>query len=114
MLIRLRHPYVVPIIGHSLPTPDSLAQIATEYAAHGLLHDALEQRRGGLGLLFRDDTGIPIIMCGVVRGTTFIHSRNTSHRSLKPGNIFLDADGLPRIGDLGSSRVFHLDTTLTR
>jgi serine/threonine protein kinase len=113
MLIRLRHPCIVPIIGFSLPTPDSPAQIATEYAARGSLRDALKQRRDGLAPLFMDDTGIAIIVCGIVLGMNFIHSQNVIHRHLEPVNIFVDVNGLRRIGDVGSCRIPDFDTTLT-
>ena len=34
------------------------------------------------------------------RGLEFAHSRDTVHRDLKPGNVWLTADGISKIGDL--------------
>lgn len=34
------------------------------------------------------------------RGLEFTHSRDTVHRDLKPGNVWLTADGISKIGDL--------------
>ena len=33
------------------------------------------------------------------RGLEFAHSRDTVHRDLKPGNVWLTADGISKIGD---------------
>ena len=35
------------------------------------------------------------------RGLEFAHSRGIVHRHLKPGNVWLTADGVAKIGDFG-------------
>jgi serine/threonine kinase 32 len=60
-----------------------------------------------------DDTGKAIVICGIVVGIKFIHSRGIVHRDLKPENIMLDEQGHLKIGDLGSSGFCDLSLTLT-
>jgi serine/threonine protein kinase len=61
----------------------------------------------------RSPTGKAIIVCGIVLGMRYIHSRGLIHRDLKPTNILVNADGHALIGDFGTSR-FELDeATLT-
>lgn len=41
----------------------------------------------------------------IVEGLAYIHSRGIVHRDLKPQNIFLDADGVIKIGDFGLAAI---------
>jgi serine/threonine protein kinase len=113
-LIHLIHPCVLEIVGYSLPRADRPGRIGTKFAANGSLKQAIEQRRLGKAPEFMNDTGIAIIVCGIVLGMQFIHSQNLIHRDLKPSNIFLDEGGFARIGDFGNSRLGDLDFTLTK
>lgn len=47
------------------------------------------------------DTQIWSIFRQIVDATAYIHSNNCIHRDLKPGNIFLSADGTAKLGDFG-------------
>jgi serine/threonine protein kinase len=107
-LIHLSHPCVVAIVGYSLATRTAPAQIGTRYAANGSLRDALAK-----SVRFLDDTGKAIVVCGIVIGMAFIHSRGVLHRDLKPENILLDERGFAQIGDLGTSRFWDPGLTLT-
>jgi serine/threonine protein kinase len=106
-LARLVHPCVLRLVGFSLPTPMSPALIGTRFAANGSLKDVLTQSPR------YDGTATAIIACGIVLGMEFIHSRGLMHRDLKPANVLIDERGFAQIGDLGSSRMLDLDSTLT-
>jgi serine/threonine protein kinase len=60
-----------------------------------------------------DNTSVAIIICGIVLGMRFIHSRRVIHRYLKPANILIDAWGLAKIGDLGSAQFLDARATQT-
>jgi hypothetical protein len=107
MMISLQHSCILRIVGYSLPTRRSPAHIGTVFAANGSLRSALDSHS-------LDDTGIVIVICGLVRGLQFLHSKNVMHRDLKPENILLDERNWPQIGDLGSSRLVDLNLTQTR
>src|SRR5437667_6187240 len=38
---------------------------------------------------------------GITKGLAFAHAKGVVHRDLKPGNIWLTADGTPKLGDFG-------------
>jgi serine/threonine protein kinase len=113
IMVRMQHPCVLSIVGYSLPTGSSPAQIGCEFAAHGDLGVLLEQRRRGAAPTFADDTGMAIILCGIVLGMRFLHAHAVMHRDLKPANILIGAGGRPKIGDFGRSRLTTVDLTLT-
>ena len=48
------------------------------------------------------------IIFGIAHGLNLLHQKGVSHRDIKPGNIFLDQDFNPHIGDFGdlSNRIF--------
>jgi serine/threonine protein kinase len=56
-------------------------------------------------------TGIAIIICGIVLGMRFIHSRSFVHRDLKPSNILLNENGHSLIADFGSNLDERMDRT---
>jgi serine/threonine-protein kinase len=48
----------------------------------------------------------------VARGLEYAHGRNTIHRDIKPGNIFIGSDGTAKILDLGLSKnLAEVDTS---
>ncbi|MBN9494927.1 serine/threonine-protein kinase PknK, partial [bacterium] len=58
------------------------------------------------GLLEKDEGPLPIertleIAKDVTRGLVFAHNSQVVHRDLKPGNVWLTADGAAKIGDFG-------------
>jgi TPR repeat protein len=112
-LVQLKHPCVVPIVGWSPPQGSTEAQIQMEFAEHRSLYDVLEKVKSGAIPHFWDPTRIGIIICGIVLGMRFVHSRGIIHRDLKPSNILLNGRGHPWIADFGTSRAASADHTWT-
>lgn len=46
-----------------------------------------------------------LIFVQLVKGLSYIHSRDIVHRDLKPGNIFVNIDGMIKIGDFGLATI---------
>jgi serine/threonine protein kinase len=69
-----------------------------------LVHD-------GHKLSFWNATGIGIVICGIILGMRFIHSRGFIHQDLKPDNILLNGDGRALITDFGTTRLTTFEDT---
>jgi hypothetical protein len=109
----LNHPCVLQIVGWAFPKESNCAEIHTELAEYGSLSDVLCQvkRQSLIGCWTR--TRIGMIICDIVVGMRYIHSRHIVHRDLKPSNILIGGDWRAKIGDFGSSRFESDDATLT-
>jgi serine/threonine protein kinase len=90
-----------------------MAEIHTEYAVNGSLADVLRRVQRGSTFSFWNDTGKAIIICGIVLGMRYVHSRGIMHRDLKPSNILINDLGQTLIGDFGTSRYECDDATWT-
>jgi serine/threonine protein kinase len=60
-----------------------------------------------------EDTGIAIIVCGVVLGMQFIHSRDIVHRDFEPANVVINAHGYPWIINAGIARLLDFNIAAT-
>jgi serine/threonine protein kinase len=108
-LVRLNHPCILRIIGYVFPGKSTNAEIRMEYAPNGSLQQVLS--RSMHRKQFWNPTGIATIICGIVLGMRFMHSRSFIHRDLKPSNILLDEKGHSLIADFGSSLNEKADLT---
>jgi serine/threonine protein kinase len=106
-LIGQVHPCVVEIVGYSLPgaSDDCCAIVGTKFASNGSLKKAIQDGK-------LDDTAIAIVVCGMVLGMQFIHSKDIVHGDLIPSNVLLDERGYARIGDAWISRLVDLNIAL--
>lgn len=106
----LVHPFIVPIRGYSLPSinNDYNFVIIMEHVAGGSLASIMDNSPDWF-----DTTAKTIIIYGIALGMSYVHSKGIIHCDLKPGNVLLDNDHMPRICDFGSSRLFLNEKTPT-
>ncbi|TRY74446.1 hypothetical protein TCAL_00561 [Tigriopus californicus] len=109
-LTRLKHKFIIEILGYSNDEPESPCLIYP-YLENGNLEDHLQMKRPGVVPLNQDQRYR--ILLGVSEGLHFLHEQPKPliHRDVKTSNILLDGDLLPKIADFGLLR--HASTNNT-
>ena len=98
---RLDHPGIVPI--HEVGEHEGCPYFAMRYLPGGSLAEALshpESRKRLAG----DGRAVAALVEKVARAVHHAHQQGVIHRDLKPGNILLEEDGEPLVGDFGLAR----------
>lgn len=99
-LIELKSPHILPIYNAGLAI--DVPYLVTEYAANGTVADLITP----VGISPR--RAIELIRA-VLRGLELAHQRRVLHRDVKPGNIFLRANGDAQLGDFGVAAIMDAD-----
>jgi serine/threonine protein kinase len=103
VLLRLKHPCVVELVGYSLPSPPFPAQLGRTFYGRGTLREAMDALDSPFNAPWLTPTAIAEIAVGIVIAIEFIHSRGIIHRNLRPENIFLDENYHVKIGGFANS-----------
>ena len=83
--------------------------LVTEFATHGTLETRLESS-GSCGLLVDD---VVRLMRQACNGIARAHSKRLLHNDIKPGNLFLNAEGECLVGDFGGASIIPAGATAT-
>jgi hypothetical protein len=94
-LIAVRHPCVVEILGWSWSS--GTFELQMKLAENGDLGQYIGRSW--------TPTATSVIICGIVLGMRYVHSRGIVHRDLKPSNILLDENWHALICDFGRSKL---------
>ena len=89
------HPHIVTVfdLGEEQDQPFMVTELMGGGDVEGMIEDATDHR-----LSLEQAINVANETC---RGLDFAHGRGVVHRDLKPGNIWLAADGTAKIGDFG-------------
>jgi serine/threonine protein kinase len=108
-LIFVKHSTLIEFKGFTLDSSSGLRLlILTEYYPNGSIDSKLNQSN------FRtvSNTDKMIWIFGIAVGMVYLHSWRIQHRDLKPLNVFIDSELRPRIGDLGSAKIYSMIDSL--
>jgi hypothetical protein len=96
----LAHPNIITVHNFDLDAALGRAFISMEYLEGDSL-EKLIQRTGRVGLTREE--ALPIVE-GMCEGLGYAHKKNVVHCDLKPGNVFVTSQGVPKILDFGIAR----------
>ena len=97
ILANLDHPYIARLFDGG-STPEGLPFFVMEYIegrpVHTFCHEDALNNRARCGLFLR-----------ILEAASYAHRNMVVHRDLKPGNIFVTADGTPKLLDFGIAKL---------
>ena len=106
-LSKAKHPSILSFLGFNLKNfeKENFPTIITEYMSNGSLDHALKKPS------YLTMSNKYIILYGIAEGMKYLHSQGIIHRDLKPGNILLNDNLYPYIGDFGLSKISDLSVS---
>jgi eukaryotic-like serine/threonine-protein kinase len=107
ILRRLSDPHILPI--RNADVDRGRPYLVTEFARHGTLETRLAAT-GSCGLRVDDVVRLTRQACN---GLARAHSERLLHNDVKPGNLFLNAEGECLVGDFGGASLIPLGATTT-
>jgi serine/threonine protein kinase len=101
---RLRHPHIVAI--RAMGEHEGRPYLSLEYLDGGSLADRLAAGP----MAPRSAAGLVETLAWAVAAA---HRAGVVHRDLKPGDVLLTADGMPKVGDFGLAKLLDSDAART-
>jgi serine/threonine protein kinase len=102
----LSHPHVVRV--YDVGESGGLHWLSMEFMEGGTVEDLLLTRAGSR-LPWREAVALA---SAAALGLAYVHRQGYVHRDIKPANLLLDADGVVKLGDLGTA--VHVDAALAQ
>jgi serine/threonine-protein kinase len=99
---KLSHPNIIQIYGFSSPAAET-QYIATELIDGFTLRDVVER-----GWVNPPEVAV-MLMVPIARALVHAHRRGIIHRDMKPENIMIDRQGVPKLMDFGLARITEGD-----
>ncbi|MDA3959896.1 MAG: protein kinase [Planctomycetota bacterium] len=103
VVVGIRHPNVVSCFG--IGEIDGRAYMLLEMMAGGDLEEYVERFGGRLDM----ERALRVAI-DCAKGLQEVHNSGYVHRDIKPGNIFMDHEGVAKVGDLGLAHRLATET----
>jgi serine/threonine-protein kinase len=100
IMVQLKHENIVELI--TVEGKDGLFFMVMEYVEGESLDRQIRQERS-----LKPQRALEIAI-GVCEAIRFAHSKQVIHRDLRPANILMTLDGIPKVTDFGTSRILEM------
>lgn len=100
----LHHTNIIQI--YEVGEVDGAPFYSMEYVESGSLADRLRSRP-------MDDREAARLLISVARALHFAHRKDVVHRDMKPANVLLDPEGVPKVADFGIAKRLTANAALT-
>jgi len=105
IVARLKHPNIVGVLN-----------VGIEDGIHFIVMDFIEGR--SLQVLLKEKGQLPVpssvgVFSQICQGLHYAHEQGVLHRDIKPGNILIDTNGVPKIADFGFAKFADDDLSMT-
>lgn len=101
ILANLEHPFIARLLDGGT-MPDKLPYLVMEYVEGKNLLEFLRERNANPNESLR-------IFRQILAAVGYAHSKGLIHRDLKPGNILVNQDGVPKLLDFGIAKILDTD-----
>ena len=105
--IKIRHPNLIPVHRVGEDPETGLCYLVMDYLPGGSLADRLNSRKR---LPLEEAVAI---VAQIADALEVAHRHGVIHRDIKPDNIMFDADGIPKLADLGVAKFTDGDSKTT-
>jgi serine/threonine protein kinase len=108
-LVRLSHPNLIQVFAKGVVTADSKD---IPYYVMDFVDGAMDSDRYLESSSCKESNFIELLE-GVLSAVTYLHSQDTIHMDIKPGNVLVTPKGTPIVSDLGFAKQLRVDNQFT-